>query len=390
VGLTATFTPSVPLLNSTVYTATITTGAKDLAGNSLLNDYVWNFTTGAAPDIQRPTITLVSPADLATGVWIKTLVTATFSETMTPATISTASFTLNQGITPVAGTVIYVGLTATFTPSSPLLPFTVYTATVTNQVKDLAGNAMLNDYVWTFTTGAAPLNLGAAEHFAGLAGSGISNIPTSSITGDIGVSPTAGASITGFSSPLSCPEISGIVYAVDATGPACATIDAAGLAVAKADLTIAYNDAAGRTQPAPATVAGDLGGQTLPPGIYKSMSTLSIASGNLVLDGQGDPNAVWIFQIASTLTTVGCGASVPCGTGGNVMLINGANAANVFWQVGSAATIGDWTLFNGTILAYDDITINTGAQVNGRLLAGAQASGFGAITLIANTIIIAP
>jgi len=247
--------------------------------------------------------------------------------------------------------------------------------------------------VWSFTTDAAAssparVDLGAAANFAALSGSGISDVPTSAITGNIGVSPAAGSTITGFSSPLSCPEVKGTVYAVDATGPGCAVINVAGLASAKAALTAAYNDAAGRSVPAPATVSGDQGGTTLTPGIYKSTSSLSIASGDLTLDGQGDMNAVWIFQIASTLTTVGCGASVPCTTGGNVMLINGARAANVFWQVGTAATIGQYTAFNGTILAHDDISIGTGAQIHGRLLSGAQPSGAGAITLISDTIIV--
>jgi len=391
-GLTATFTPSAPLLFNTVYTATITTGAEDLAGNALANDYVWTFTTGAAPDITAPTVILVNPADLATNVSVNTSVNATFSEIMDPTTINTSSFTLYDGITPVTGTVVYVGLSATFTPSAPLLFNTVYTATITTGAKDLAGNALVSDYVWTFTTGAAtypaPVFLGAADNFVALSGSGISNIPTSFIIGDIGVSPATGSTITGLSAPLTCPEVVGSVYAVDAAGPACAIIDPAGLTAAKAALTVAFNDAAGRTVPAPATISGDQGGVTLPPGIYKSTSSLTIASGNLTLDAQGDANAVWVFQIASTLTTVGCGASVPCATGGNVMLINGADPANIFWQVGTAATIGQFTAFEGTILANDDISIDTGAQVTGRLLSGAQPSGSGAITLISNTLVI--
>ncbi|MBI5845120.1 MAG: Ig-like domain-containing protein, partial [Deltaproteobacteria bacterium] len=156
VGLTATFSPSIPLLHNTVYTATVTNAAADLAGNTLLNNYVWTFTTGAAPDTTRPTVTFVSPANLETGVLINTAVNATFSEAMTPGTISTATFTLHNGVTPIAGTVIYVGLTATFTPSAPLLHNTVYTATITNTAADLAGNTLLNNYVWAFTTGAAP------------------------------------------------------------------------------------------------------------------------------------------------------------------------------------------------------------------------------------------
>ena len=390
-GLTATFIPSSLLLSDTLYTAAITIGAKDLAGNALLYDYVWSFTTGAAPDITNPSVILVSPLDLATNVSSNTTVNATFSKVMKSNTINTATFTLEDGVTPVLGAVVYVGLSATFTPDSPLLFNTLYTATITTETEDLAGNSLLVDYVWSFTTGSAPgpapIFLGAAGHFVALGGDGISSVPTSTINGDIGVSPASGAFITGFSSPLTCPEITGTVFAVDAAGPPCAVIDAVELTAAKAALTFAFNEAAGRSLPAPATVSGDLGGLTLPPGIYKSTSTLSIASGNLVLDGQGDANAVWVFQIASTLTTVGCGSSIPCATGGNVMLINGADAANVFWQVGSAATIGDWTAFEGSIMANGDISVNTGAQITGRLLAGAQPSGAGGITLISATII---
>jgi len=228
--------------------------------------------------------------------------------------------------------------------------------------------------------GAIPL--GAADSFAALAGGGISNVPTSAITGDIGVSPAAGSTITGFSSPLTCPEVTGNVFKVDAGGPACATIDVARLTAAKSALTVAYNDARLRTDPAPATVSGDLGGLTLTPGIYKSTSSLMIGSGNLTLNGPG----AYIFQIASSLTTIGCGASVPCATGGNVMLTNGADAGNVYWQVGSAATIGQYTAFEGTILSFSSISINTGARITGRLLSGAQPSGAGAVSLISNTV----
>lgn len=394
IGLVATFTPSAPLLANTTYTAEVTSAATDLAGNILIGGLApnpWTFTTGAALDTTRPTIISVFPANGATGVPINTTFNALFSEAMDPTTIITD----NARISPWGpGTVTYNPLThlATGTQNDLLIPNTLYTVTVTTGVKDLAGNAMLNDYVWTFRTAAVinpllPVDLGAVANFAIIGGSGISDVPTSSIFGDIGVSPASGAAITGFSSPLTCPEVNGTVYAVDATGPACAVIDAAGLTAAKLALTVAYNDAAGRTIPAPASVSGDQGGLTLPPGIYKSTSTLLIQSGDLTLDAQGDANAVWIFQIASAFTTVGCGSVVPCTTGGNVKLINGANAANIFWQVGTAATIGDFTDFYGTILAHDDISINTGAHVHGRLLSGAQPSGAGAVTLISATVI---
>jgi len=141
-------------------------------------------------------------------------------------------------------------------------------------------------------------------------------------------------------------------------------------AQAQIDLTTAYNDAAGRSVGA-VTVAGNLGGQTLTPGLYKSTSSLEISSGDLTLDAQGDANAVFIFQMASTLTT----------TSRQVILSGSAQAANVFWQVGSSATLGTTSVFKGNILAITSITLATGATLDGRALARN-----GAVTLDTNTI----
>src|SRR6185503_5031720 len=161
-GVTATFTPAGNLSPLTPYTATITSGAMDLAGNALPTDFVWSFTTGATPDTTAPTLSATDPtvpADAATGVAINQIITATFSEAMDPSTISTTTFTLKQGTTPVAGTVSYTGVTATFTPAGNLSPLTTYTATITTGAMDLAGNALAADFSWSFTTGAtsAPL-----------------------------------------------------------------------------------------------------------------------------------------------------------------------------------------------------------------------------------------
>jgi hypothetical protein len=136
-------------------------------------------------------------------------------------------------------------------------------------------------------------------------------------------------------------------------------------------LTIAYNDAAGRSLGA-VLVAGNLGGQTLAPGLYKSAISLEISSGDLTLDAQGDPNAVWIFQMASTLVTT---------VGRQVVLTNGAKACNVFWQVGSSATIGGSSVFKGNILAYTSIGLDGSATLEGRALAQN-----GAVTLNTNSV----
>jgi hypothetical protein len=261
----------------------------------------------------------------------------------------------------VTGTVAYDASTriARFTPTNALAASTAYTATITTGAKDAAGNALASNYAWSFTTAAtvgtqASVVLGGAGAFAVLAGSTVTSTGTTALTGDLGVSP--GTAVTGFPPGT----VTGSTHAGDATS-----------ATAMTDLTTAYNDAAGRTV-APVTVAGNLGGLTLPPGLYKSTSSLSISSGNLTLDAQGDANAVFIFQMASTLTT----------TSGRAVILSGsAKASNVFWQVGSSATLGTTSAFKGTIMADQSITLNTGATLEGRALAR-----IGAVTLAGNTV----
>jgi uncharacterized protein (TIGR03437 family) len=153
-GVTATFTPAGKLAPSLPFTATITTGVTDLAGNAMANNYVWTFTTGAASSLTPPTVSSTVPANGATNVPLGSALSATFSEAMNPLTINTATFTLKQGSTPISGTVTYAGVTATFTPAGSLAPSLPFTATITTGAMDLAGNALAANYVWTFTTGA--------------------------------------------------------------------------------------------------------------------------------------------------------------------------------------------------------------------------------------------
>ncbi|MGD0581346.1 MAG: ice-binding family protein [Bacteroidales bacterium] len=356
-GTTASFTPSSALLPNTNYTGTITASVKDLMGNAIQTDYVWNFSTGI-----YPTVILADPANLATSVVLNTTASATFSMAMDPLTLTATTFTLKQGVTPVYGTVSYTGTTAYFTPFSSLLSSTTYTATITTGAESAQGIPMANNYVWTFNTGATASPLGVdlktAGQFGILAGVGISNnAGISEIHNmDVGISPGVRSSVTGFPPAI---MVGGAIYASDDIAPPGV---AAMLIQAKQDLTDAYLFAEGATSPAPATVAGDQGGKTLAPGIYKSTSTLLIQSGDLTLDAQGDANAVWIFQIASDFTTVG-------GAGGNVILRGGAQAQNVYWQTGSSATIGDYTSFQGNILALTSITMNSHATAVGRMLA---------------------
>ena len=209
----------------------------------------------------------------------------------------------------------------------------------------------------TFTSpacGQAPVSLASAASFAVLAGSTVTSTGLTTVTGDLGVSP--GTAVTGFPPGT----VVGTIHAGDPTA-----------AWAIANLTIAYNDAAGRTL-CPVSVSGNLGGLTLIPGLYKSTSSLEISSGDLTLDAQGNASAVFIFQMASTLVTT---------SGRQVILTGGAQASNIFWQVGSSATFGTTSSFMGTVMADQSITLATGATLNGRALAR-----IGAVTMDTNTV----
>lgn len=358
-GTTASFVPTLPLTTNTVYTATITTGAKNLAGVALSSDYVWNFTTG---NLTAPIVLSTDPFNMESGVALNKIINASFNMPMDPLTITGTTFTVKIGTTSVLGAVTYSGTTATFTPSSNLNSNTTYTATITTGAKNLAGVAIANNYVWTFNTNTTTnppfVDLLSADRFGILAGVGISNnAGFSEIHNmDVGISPGVRSSVTGFPPAI---IVNGAIYASDDLVPAGVS---AMLIQAKQDLTNAYLFAEAATSPAPATVSGDQGGLTLAPGIYKSTSTLLIQSGDLTLDAQGDANAVWIFQIASDFTTVG-------GAGGSVILSGGAQAKNVFWQVGSSATIGNGTAFKGNVLALTSITMGPNATAVGRMLA---------------------
>jgi hypothetical protein len=360
---TATFTPSSPLALNTVYTATITTGAKDPSGNALAANFVWSFTTSTA-SCAPPSVISVAPPNLATGICPNTLVTATFSEAMQSSMINSTTFTLTgPGLTAVPGAVTYVVSSdvATFTPTNPLALDTLYTATITTGAEDLSGVPLAANYVWSFTTSAtacqAAVPLGTACSFGILAATpAVANSGPTDVTGDIGIWPAA--SITGFPPGT----LTGTEYAGDATAQ-----------TAQGDLTTAYNYAA--AAPGGAILTADIGGQTLAPGVYKTTSaqpSLGV-TGNLTLSGNG----VYIFQIVSTLTTAA--------NNSDVILSGGATAQDVFWQVGSSATLGTTTTFQGIIMAQASISLDTGAILNGSALART-----GAVTLLSNPVNVPP
>ena len=466
-GTTAIFTPASNLLPNSKYIVTITTGAKDLAGTALANNFVCSFTTGATAVVTSPTVMFTDPANNTTGVVLNKQITAAFSKTMDASTITTATFTLMQGTAFVSGTVDYGGTTATYIPSSNLSPNTTYTATITTGAKDLASNSLAKNYVWSFTTSnsylvtlssnpaaggttsgggsynsgasvtvtatpnsgytftnwtdngtvvstsasyqfnintnrtlvanfasAGPIvNLGAAASFGGFGGSaGLTNQGIFTIVnGDIGTT-AASTLITGFhdsggnvftETPLNIGTVTGTI---NCAPPAPGTQTKFTIAQqALADATTAFNYLAGLPG-GPDPGAGELGGLVLAPGTYTaSAGTFKITSGDLTLDAKNNPNAVWVFQMAKSLT-VG-----KAGQPRSIILVNGAQAKNVFWQVGSAATIngaGGGTMV-GTIISYSGVAFSTAGNVTLTTLNGRALSLNASVTLV-NTIVNIP
>ena len=360
-GTMASFNPDVDLLQGVEYTATITTGAQSTSGTGLAADYVWTFTTLAAG---VPFVVSTDPLDLATNVPLNQVVTADFNEAMNGTTITNATFTLMNGVNPIAGTVSYAGTTATFTPDVDLVLGNTYTATITTGAENPGGNGLASDHVWSFSTGATvPLgpgivNLGTAGNFAILTKAGISTTGVTSVIGDIGVSPAAATAITGFGLIMDAsnefattPIVTGRVYASDYTPPTPAYIT-----TAISDMETALTTAMGMTLSVITELgAGNISGMTLAPGLYKWGTGLLISGAGVTLEG--GPDDTWVFQISSDFTV-----------DGDIVLAGGAQAKNIFWITNTQALLNTGVQFNGNILAQTLISLNAGAVVNGRLL----------------------
>lgn len=230
---------------------------------------------------------------------------------------------------------------------------------------------LMGGAVVALAAGPAAINLGSAGNFAVLAKTGISTTGSTSIVGDVGVSPAAASYITGFGLTMDISNtfstsalVTGKIYAADYTAPTPTT-----MTTAISDMQIAYTDGAGRTNPTETEMgAGNIGGTTLVPGLYKWSTNVNIPTDMTLAGG---PNDVWIFQIAGNLTM---------SSATHIILSGGAQASNVFWVVAGQTTIGTTAVFNGNILDQTTIALNTGAVLNGRALAQA------AVTLQSNTV----
>ena len=323
---------------------------------------------GAAGDIEpedviAPTVLSTSPLPDATEVASRSAIRVTFSEAMNSETLTQAIQVTLGGVT-VPGTISYFERTATFTPDSPLVPNKAYHVVVSIAATDLAGNALAQADAWNFTTtalaalGPAPVQLGLAGNFAILAKSTITNVPTSVITGNLGLSPAAASYVTGFAltkagTHSTSPQVVGGIFAADLDPPT-----PSNLTTAVANMQTAYTDAAGRPTPDFTNLgAGAIGGLTLVPGLYNWASSLTIPT-DVTLAGAA--NDVWIFQVAGDLELSAAKA---------MTLSGGAQAKNIFWQVAGAVDLGTTSHSEGIVLCKTAITLGTGASINGRLLA---------------------
>lgn len=251
-------------------------------------------------------------------------------------------------------------------PTVAMLFVVLFTGCQKEQVSSLSSGMNATESTTALRQQAhqAIINLGVAGNFVILSKSGITDVYKSAVTGDIGTSPITGAAMV-----ISCPEVTGTIYSVDAAGPACKVTNATMLTTAIGDMQTAYTDAAGRSNPDFVNLgAGNIGGKTLTPGLYNWSSAVIIPTDVTI---SGGPNDVWIFQVAGTLIM---------SSGVKITLSGGAQAKNIFWQASGAVTFGTTSHFEGNILGQTGINLQTGASINGRMLAQT------AVTLQMNTV----
>lgn len=402
ISRTAVFMPSAGALPAnSQFRVLITSANTDLAGNPLPAAVVWSFSTAASPDSTAPTVITVSPPDGSSMMCLGRSVSATFSEPMNATTIGPASFVVSDGGAAVAGVVSYdaASRVVTFVPGAstgfaPSRSFVVTVVSGNAGVKDLAGNPLAADRTWGFSTGTqacvGAVSLGSAAAFGGFGGAaGVTNQGVNTTVGGNLGSTAVCTAITGFhdaanvytETPLNVGAVNGSIYCAPPAPGNTTTLAIA--SQARADAQAAY-DMLAALPPGGDPGAGQLGGLVLPAAVYTSASgSFSITGGDLTLDAQGDVNAVWVFQSAASLT-VGQPA-LPR----RVLLINGAQARNVFWQVGSAARIEDRSVMVGTIIAPAGVTISSAGQAAQTLLTG-RAIGLTASVTMVNTTIVTP
>ena len=414
---TANFRPAAALAVGTTYTATVTTAATDLARNQLAgnqaplpaaSNHVWTFTTTAPTPPANVSVLSTRPVANATNVCTNASVNASFNVPsgfeMDPATVNAASFILTgPGQTPVAVASVELdnatGRIATLTPLAPLTDGVTYSAVVkggANGVRDLANpaNPMAASYQWAFTAVnciqppvPSAIVLGAAATFASYGGTaGVTNDGIDTvINGDIGTTAVS-TKVTGFRdtagnsytvTPLSNGAVNGSIYTYPPAPGNATTKSIADAALNAAQK--AYDQLV--AMPAGAYAgAGELGLLTLAPGTYTSATSYKLTQGDLTLDAQGDPNAVFIFQMGSSLTV---GIAGPTGAR-SIILANGAQAKNVFWQVGSSATINaaGGGFMKGTIIAQQAVTFSTADNAKLTVLDGRALSLIAGVTMV--------
>jgi len=326
-----------------------------------------NSSTDPDIDPDAPVVFSTSPTNNENNVERNKVVEIVFDQAMNPSTMNNSTITLHQGTAAVNGSVNYSGTTATFTPENVLDAQTDYTVNVSTGASSSSGVVLENDNEWSFTTGGSSekldaVELGTAGNYVILAKSGINNNSTSAFTGDLGLSPMAESFITGFSQTAATgystsDQVSGRIYAADMADPT-----PTNLSTAVEDMATAYDNAEGRSAPDFVELySGELGGETLSPGLYRWSHSVLI-SDNVTFSG--DENDVWILQVEDNVTL---------SSNVNITLNAGAQAQNIFWQVGENVTIGSNSHFEGIVLSMSGITLNSGASINGRILTQTSA-----------------